>query len=126
MPSEMLVTSGLVKCRWHEYYPFLPTNLPYSDFGLFDSLNEALMIGDDKPLRNPPSLFKTPPYVTARPVVTHRKTSLPASDGSSPSQKAVQFLVLATDGLWDELRYYFFSIVCRWKCLTRRVATMKL
>jgi len=61
------------------------------------------MVGNDKPLRNPPSLFKTPPYVTARPVVTHRKMSLPASDGSPPSEKAVRFLVLATDGLWDEL-----------------------
>jgi len=74
-----------------------------------DSLNEAFMIGNDKPLRNPPSLFKTPPYVTARPVVTHRKMSLPAADGSTPSQKAVRFLVLATDGLWDQLRYDFFN-----------------
>ena len=65
------------------------------------------MIGNDRPLRDPPSLFKTPPYVTARPVVTHQKMSLPAS-GSPPSQKAIRFLVLATDGLWDELRYYYF------------------
>jgi len=67
------------------------------------ALNEAFMIGNDKPMRNPSSFFKTPPYVTARPVVTHRNMSLPASDGSSPSPKAVRFLVLATDGLWDEL-----------------------
>lgn len=70
------------------------------------------MIGNDKPLRNPPSLFKTPPYVTARPVVTHRKMSLPPSDSSASSQKAVRFLVLATDGLWDELRYSFYCMCC--------------
>ena len=68
----------------------------------------AFMIGNDRPLRDPPSLFKTPPYVTARPVVTHRKMSLPASDGSPSSQKTIRFLVLATDGLWDELRYFLF------------------
>lgn len=63
------------------------------------------MIGNDKPMRTPRPLFKTPPYVTARPAVTHRKMSLPASDGSPPSEKAIRFLVIATDGLWDELRY---------------------
>ena len=66
------------------------------------------MIANDKPMRNTPSLLKTPPYVTARPVVTHRKMSLPALDGSPPSQKTIRFLVLATDGLWDELRYFLF------------------
>ena len=76
------------------------------------------MIGNDKPLRSPPSVFKTPPYVTARPVVTHRKMSLPASDGSPPSQKAIRFLVLATDGLWDELRYYFYKLCTSLKYLT--------
>ena len=74
------------------------------------------MIGNDKPLRNPPSLFKTPPYVTARPVVTHRRMSLPALDGSPSSQKSVRFLVLATDGLWDQLRYDL-SIVYRYEML---------
>lgn len=69
------------------------------------------MIGNNMPMRNPRPLFKTPPYVTARPVVTHRKMSLPAPDGSSPSQKAARFLVLATDGLWDELRYCFSNYV---------------
>lgn len=61
------------------------------------------MAGNKKPMRNPPSLFKTPPYVTARPVVTHRKMSL--SSDSTPSKPTKRFLVLATDGLWDELRY---------------------
>ncbi|TPX77435.1 hypothetical protein CcCBS67573_g01318 [Chytriomyces confervae] len=43
--------------------------------------------------RNPPKNYKTPPYVTARPVVTHYRIT-PSRD---------MFLVLATDGLYDEL-----------------------
>ncbi|KAF8969426.1 phosphatase 2C-like domain-containing protein [Flammula alnicola] len=66
-------------------------------------LNDAFMVGNGKPLRPPPSLFKTPPYVTARPVVTHRKMSLPPASGSASSEKSMRFLVLATDGLWDQL-----------------------
>jgi pyruvate dehydrogenase phosphatase len=61
------------------------------------------MAGNKKPMRNPPSLFKTPPYVTARPVVTHRKMSL--STDATPAKPTKRFLVLATDGLWDELRH---------------------
>jgi pyruvate dehydrogenase phosphatase len=65
------------------------------------------MVGNDKPLRPPPALFKTPPYVTARPVVTHRKFTFPSSTPTpgSPSsdKKPIRFLVLATDGLWDQL-----------------------
>ena len=68
------------------------------------------MIGNGKPLQGPRPMFKTPPYVTARPVVTHRKMSLPASDDSPSSQKAIRFLVLATDGLWDKLRYEFSAV----------------
>ncbi|KAF4619543.1 hypothetical protein D9613_005273 [Agrocybe pediades] len=68
-----------------------------------ETLNEVFMVGNDRPMRNPPALFKTPPYVTARPVVTHRKMSLPSSSGQQPSGKATRFLVLATDGLWDQL-----------------------
>jgi pyruvate dehydrogenase phosphatase len=45
-----------------------------------------------------PSNLKTPPYVTAKPVVTHRKLDL-----NSKPDGSIQFLVLATDGLWDEL-----------------------
>lgn len=52
-------------------------------------------------MRNPPSSFKTPPYVIARPVVTHRKLSFSPSADGTPS---LRFLVLATDGLWDQLR----------------------
>ncbi len=62
------------------------------------------MVGNQKPLRQPPTAFRTPPYVVARPVVTHRKMSLPAASGSESTEKTKRFLVLATDGLWDELR----------------------
>jgi len=68
-------------------------------------LNQAFLIGNSQPLRPPPPLFKTPPYVTARPAVTHRKLSfLPLGDAvrAKPSE-TLRFLVLATDGLWDQL-----------------------
>jgi pyruvate dehydrogenase phosphatase len=47
--------------------------------------------------------LKTPPYVIATPVVTHRKLSLPNPGSSKPGSSSLKFLVLATDGLWDEL-----------------------
>jgi pyruvate dehydrogenase phosphatase len=68
-------------------------------------LSQAFFVGNNQPLRPPPPSFKTPPYVTARPVVTHRKLSfLPLDDAAhaKPSSK-LRFLVLATDGLWDQL-----------------------
>jgi pyruvate dehydrogenase phosphatase len=64
------------------------------------------MLGNGTPLRPPPPGLKTPPYVTATPVVTHRKLDFPpfTSDTSDRSPKSsMRFLVLATDGLWDEL-----------------------
>ena len=55
-------------------------------------------------MRHTPSALKTPPYVIATPVVTHRKLSLPNPESSKPgSSSSLKFLVLATDGLWDEL-----------------------
>ncbi|KAI9447902.1 phosphatase 2C-like domain-containing protein [Lactarius indigo] len=55
-------------------------------------------------MRPSPSASKTPPYVTATPVVTHRKLSLPNPGSTKPeSSSSLKFLVLATDGLWDEL-----------------------
>jgi pyruvate dehydrogenase phosphatase len=55
-------------------------------------------------VRPPPSVLKTPPYVIATPVVTHRKLSLPDPGSSQPKpSSSLRFLVLATDGLWDEL-----------------------
>lgn len=73
---------------------------------MFLSLSAAFMEGTGKPMRPPPATFKTPPYVTARPEVTHRKLSLPTSTTPSPastSKSSLRFIVLATDGLWDEL-----------------------
>jgi len=57
------------------------------------------MVGNGKPMRAPPPLLKTPPYVIARPVVTHQKMSL----GTDTTPDKTRFLVLATDGLWDQL-----------------------
>ena len=55
-------------------------------------------------MRPTPSASKTPPYVIPTPVVTHRKLSLPNPGSSKPeSSSSLKFLVLATDGLWDEL-----------------------
>lgn len=59
-------------------------------------------------MRGTPSLLKTPPYVTPKPVVTHRKLDF-LTDSTNPaatatkSKSKLRFLVLATDGLWDEL-----------------------
>ncbi|KAH7930669.1 protein serine/threonine phosphatase 2C [Leucogyrophana mollusca] len=67
-------------------------------------LNRAFLVGNDQPLRPPPSSFKTPPYVTATPVVTHSKLSFPRNDWPSSKQSSgLRFVVLATDGLWDKL-----------------------
>ncbi|KAG1833500.1 phosphatase 2C-like domain-containing protein [Suillus variegatus] len=67
-----------------------------------DVLNRAFLVGNDQPLRPPPSSFKTPPYVTATPVVTHRNFDFGsvARPSRSPTSR---FVVLATDGLWDKL-----------------------
>ncbi|KAG6378623.1 phosphatase 2C-like domain-containing protein [Boletus reticuloceps] len=67
------------------------------------SLSQAFMVGNNQPLRPAPASLKTPPYVTATPVVTHRKFSL--DDGPSDASKRLgsRFVVLATDGLWDKL-----------------------
>jgi len=56
-------------------------------------------------MRRWPGPLKTPPYVTAKPEVTHTTLSIPAlSPGSASSDKStLRFLVLATDGLWDQL-----------------------
>ncbi|KAF6762233.1 phophatase 2C family protein [Ephemerocybe angulata] len=73
-----------------------------------ETLNQAFFVGNGTSMRPAPSLFKTPPYVTSRPEITHRTLPLPqpspeGSPGSAASQKAKYFLVMATDGLWDEL-----------------------
>ncbi|KAL1740104.1 phosphatase 2C-like domain-containing protein [Schizophyllum fasciatum] len=45
-------------------------------------------------------LLETPPYVIAKPVITHRKLALPADPQTG---KGMKFIVMATDGLWDQL-----------------------
>ncbi|OAX44032.1 protein serine/threonine phosphatase 2C [Rhizopogon vinicolor AM-OR11-026] len=67
-----------------------------------DVLSRAFLVGNDQPLRPPPSSFKTPPYVTATPVVTHRDFDFGGIARPSRSP-ASRFVVLATDGLWDKL-----------------------
>lgn len=67
-----------------------------------DVLNRAFLVGNDQPMRPPPSSFKTPPYVTATPVVTHRNFDFGSVARPSRSP-ATRFVVLATDGLWDKL-----------------------
>ncbi|KAJ7653498.1 phosphatase 2C-like domain-containing protein [Mycena rosella] len=65
--------------------------------GLQQTLYTAFFAGSDRPMR-------APPYVTARPVVTHHMLHLPpaGADAAAPTG-AMRFIVLATDGLWDEL-----------------------
>lgn len=54
--------------------------------------------------RKCPSNLKTPPYVTSQPVITRRTLDFISSPAkSSKSKSTLRFLVLATDGLWDEL-----------------------
>ncbi|KAI9467151.1 phosphatase 2C-like domain-containing protein, partial [Lactarius psammicola] len=69
-----------------------------------ETLYRAFFAGAGRTMRPAPSASKTPPYVIATPVVTHRKLSLPNPGSSKPeSSFSLKFLVLATDGLWDEL-----------------------
>lgn len=71
------------------------------------SLSKAFLEGSGQSMRSAPALLKTPPYVTSRPVVTHRELAgLPSTDPSAVDKKpksSLRFVVLATDGLWDEL-----------------------
>lgn len=106
MHSAMQGTNGLVPFKKRESELSLClrqacVRIHFSSFHF--SLNQAFMIGNDKNMRPPPSLFKTPPYVTASPVITHRKLSFAPSANST--EKSKRFLVLATDGLWDQLRF---------------------
>ena len=60
-------------------------------------LSQAFMGGE---MRRWPGALKTPPYVTAKPEVTHRTLSIPAlsPDPASSDGSTLRFLVLATDG----------------------------
>ena len=73
---------------------------------MFTRLNKAFLVGNGIQMRTPSQLLKTPPYVIATPVVTHRKMTLPSTDSTDPTnplKSSLKFVVLATDGLWDEL-----------------------
>lgn len=58
------------------------------------------LAGSELKLRRPPSDLKSPPYVTSEPVTSHRPLKTGAGTDGKPD---VRFIVLATDGLWDEL-----------------------
>ncbi|KAJ3533086.1 hypothetical protein NMY22_g7478 [Coprinellus aureogranulatus] len=49
-----------------------------------ETLNQAFLVGNGTSMRPAPSLFKTPPYVTSRPEITHR--TLPLESRSQISQ----------------------------------------
>ncbi|KAH7100534.1 protein serine/threonine phosphatase 2C [Auriculariales sp. MPI-PUGE-AT-0066] len=54
--------------------------------------------GSNQLLRRPPADLRSPPYVTSEPVTTHRSLQ-----GDFGQASGIRFVVLATDGLWDEL-----------------------
>ena len=61
------------------------------------------MVGNNQPMRPAPAALKTPPYVTATPVVTHRKFTFHDDSLDTSKPLGPRFVVLATDGLWDKL-----------------------
>ncbi|KAL7410997.1 phosphatase 2C-like domain-containing protein [Mrakia frigida] len=65
-------------------------------------LYEELLPPDHKRPRAPSPNLKTPPYVTARPEVTHRKLAL-GPEAANSSTGELRFLVMGTDGLFDRL-----------------------
>jgi len=74
-----------------------------------DVLARVFLDGNKERMRPASPLLKTPPYVTPRPVITHRKLHglpLDSPDTAPPNAKSkstLRFVVLATDGLYDEL-----------------------
>jgi pyruvate dehydrogenase phosphatase len=47
--------------------------------------------------------YLTPPYVTARPEVEYRKFLLPPPKQQGSSEPTLRFIIMATDGFWDEI-----------------------
>ncbi|PKI84239.1 [pyruvate dehydrogenase (acetyl-transferring)]-phosphatase [Malassezia vespertilionis] len=73
-------------------------------------LYDAFWPGGYTKLRPPPRNLKTPPYVTAEPVVAYRKVTLAqpeahdahhASPQTAAPQRQLRFIIMASDGLWD-------------------------
>ncbi|KAH9927233.1 protein serine/threonine phosphatase 2C [Fomitopsis serialis] len=62
-----------------------------------EALHKAFMEGNAKTLRAVPSMLKTPPYVTARPEVTHRKLSLPPYANPSTKPKSMMRFLLSSE-----------------------------
>lgn len=64
-----------------------------------------MFYSETETLPRPPSIhLKTPPYVTAEPAMTVKEGYLPSlHEPKSQSSKKMRFLILATDGLWDEM-----------------------
>lgn len=101
-------TSGHARSRrcTFFYHILTPSLLARSYLLHLLRLSKAFMEPRGESMRAAPPTLKTPPYVIPTPVVTHRPLSfLPLpSDASTPAPRsALRFLVLATDGLWDEL-----------------------
>ena len=79
---------GDIKYKWPAtaLQNFLPSILP-----------------DGMKARSMASNYLTPPYVTARPEVEYRKFSLPPQRQGSSSGPTLRFVIMATDGFWDEI-----------------------
>lgn len=79
---------GDIKYKWpaNALQSFLPSILP-------DGIKSRTMASN----------YLTPPYVTARPEVEYRKFSLPPKKQDSPSGPTLRFIIMATDGFWDEI-----------------------
>lgn len=75
------------------------------DRGVQVRMYDAFVPGGSTAARAPPRLLETPPYVTAEPVVTHRRIAAPDGERSlmgSPTRE-LRFIIMASDGLWDLL-----------------------
>ena len=79
---------GDIKYKWpaNALQNFLPSILP-----------------DGIKARGMASNYLTPPYVTARPEVEYRKFSLSPPKQQGSSEPTLRFIIMATDGFWDEI-----------------------
>ena len=79
---------GDIKYKWpaNALQSFLPSIMP-----------------DGIKARGMASNYLTPPYVTARPEVEYRKFSLPPPKKGASSEPTLRFIIMATDGFWDEI-----------------------
>jgi pyruvate dehydrogenase phosphatase len=100
--SEMPDTNGPAMCKTCAFFLICNGRSMATVSMIMHRLSRAFLVGNGQPLRPPPSSFKTPPYVTATPVVTHRDFDFGSVARPSKSP-ASRFVVLATDGLWDKL-----------------------